>query len=183
MSSENSSIDGSLEALIDLFVKVTPSINRPEQMTEASALATSIARDALGSPARYRSSLPGILRWNTQIFTLQLSLDSQPFRENLDSYIRLVEHCIVSISRLSDPAMWSDWPVLKSDSDRFTISSYEDSMKTSAKDVISVELALIVLMEVLPQISSLISDVDRYNVLMGQVVSGILLPVTKGSIR
>jgi hypothetical protein len=170
--------------LIGFLLTVSLKIKSTEVAIEASALCTAIARDALSSPGRYRSALPDILRWNTQILFLQQTLDPQALvRDHLDIYIRLLDHCIAAMTRLVDPAMWSDWPVIKSDAEPFTLSYFEKLMKRSSKDQVASEVAFILLEEVLPRAPSLINDPDRYGALMNQIVSGLLFPVIRGSIR
>lgn len=183
-SMETVSNDRSLEDLVEFLRTVSSNINRIEIAVEASALCTSICRDLLSSPGRYRNALPCILRWNTQILVLQQTLDPQAIvRDHLDMYYRLLDHCVATMTRLVDPAMWSDWPIIKMDSEPFTLTLFETAMKRSTKDQVSSDVAFILLEEVLPHAPSLINDPDRYGALMGQIVSGLLVPVFRGSIR
>lgn len=187
------------DLLITFLHQCSSATINPNFTLEFWTLASILSKDALNGVAKFRSALPSLFAWATSLARTIADFADPDFRRtsretqvqaivlhrltvSKETFYKLTEYAISASYKLIEPSQWSELPSAES-SAVVSVGHVAAQGRGITKDLIALEMWVILVENFLPPAMQLVTDQEKYTMLMSLVFSSLVLPVLKGSVR
>lgn len=176
-----------LEVLLELVSFCSNSTYDYSNTFDLGVLNLVFLKEYLSNSIRYREWLPLVFELTTK-YLIKISRTEDVELKRLgrdisELYQKVAESSIMYCSRLLEPLQWKELPTVKASSWSEYRNDVESSMTRLCPDSTAKRIFDIIESLYLPNLTGILTDADRYITTVNFVITNLVLPVFKGSIR